>query len=212
MILIVEVPAETDKTFAGNSELALRGQPEQGTKTPLRNELRRGSRWQGLPIRQDGRVEVKELEELRHPRPCQPERPRQLGPVPHNPSVEQPLELLSSLDEEHDLRQGFQGFDPLRGRHREAGQKVPTWDLVGEPFFSRRQPTARVGKQKPPRSEPRGLRRFSPELRAFRALRVLRRRSRACSQRAPSDLDERRVGQLSRSLSCPVGREKPRGV
>jgi hypothetical protein len=72
--------------------------------------------------------------------------------------------------------------------------------------------TARVGKQKPPRSDPRGLRRFSPELRAFRALRVLRRRSRACSQRAPSELDERRVGQLSRSLSCPVGREKPRGV
>ena|GEM_PF-6247904 len=83
---------------------------------------------------------------------------------------------------------------------------------VPEPFFSRRQQTARVGKQKPPRSDPRGLRRFSPELRAFRALRVLRRCSRACSQRAPSELDERRVGQLSRSLSCPVGREKPRGV
>lgn len=81
-----------------------------------------------------------------------------------------------------------------------------------EPFFSRREPSARVGKQKPPRSDPRGLRRFSPELRAFRALPVLQRRSRACSQRAPSALDERCVGQLSRSLSCPVGREKPRGV
>lgn len=81
-----------------------------------------------------------------------------------------------------------------------------------EPLFSRRQQTARVGKQRPPRSDPRGLRRFSPELRAFRALRVLRRCSRVCSQRAPSELDERRVGQLSRSLSCPVGREKPRGV
>src|SRR5690606_20230870 len=83
---------------------------------------------------------------------------------------------------------------------------------VTEPFFSRREPTARVGKQKPPRSDPRGLRRFSPELRAFRVLRVLLRRSRACSQRAPSERDERRVGQRSRSLSCPVGREKPRGV
>jgi hypothetical protein len=79
-------------------------------------------------------------------------------------------------------------------------------------FFSRRQPTATVGKQKPPRSDPRGLRRFYPEVRVFRALRVQGRRSRACSQRAPSELDERRVGQLSRSLSCPVGREKPRGV
>src|SRR5690606_7861290 len=81
-----------------------------------------------------------------------------------------------------------------------------------EPFFSRRQPTTRVGKQKPPRSDPRGLRRFCPELRAFCALRVRRRCSRECSQRAPSELDERRVGQLSRSLSCPVGRELGRAV
>ena len=34
----------------------------------------------------------------------------------------------------------------------------------------------------------------------------------APARREPSERDERRVGQLSRSLSCPVGREKPRGV
>jgi hypothetical protein len=83
---------------------------------------------------------------------------------------------------------------------------------VPEPFLSRREPSARVGQQKPPRSDPRGLRRFSPEVRAFRALCVRRRGSRACSQRARSERDERRVGQLSCSLSCPVGREKPRRV
>lgn len=99
--------------------------------------------------------------------------------------------------------------DPVPQRALRTGSRPA---LNGEPFFSRRQPTARVGKQKPPRSDPRGLRRFSPELRALRALRVSRRCSRGCSQRAPSERDERRVGQLSRSLSCPVGREKRRGV
>jgi len=99
--------------------------------------------------------------------------------------------------------------EPVPPRALRTGSRVAS---NTEPFFSRRQPTARVGKQKPPRSDPRGLRRFYPELRAFRVLRVPQRRSRACSQRAPSELGERPVGQLSRSLSCPVGREKPRGV
>ena len=82
------------------------------------------------------------------------------------------------------------------------------WRTRGRQKLTRRQQTARVAKQKPPRSDPRGLRRFSPEHRASCALRVMRRCSRACSQRAPSERDERRVGQLSRSRSCPVGREE----
>jgi hypothetical protein len=39
---------------------------------------------------------------------------------------------------------------------------------------------------------------------------ALRRRCyRGCSQRVPSELDERRVGQCSRSLSCPVRQHAP---
>ena len=68
-----------------------------------------------------------------------------------------------------------------RGARKNAVYVLADRDV---PFFSRRQPTARVDKQKPPRSDPRGLRRFSPELRAFRALRVQGRCSRAGSQSA----------------------------
>jgi hypothetical protein len=90
-------------------------------------------------------------------------------------------------------------------------------------ILPRRQQGARVGEQKPPRSDPRGLRRFSPEVRAFRALRVSRRCSRGCSQRAPRRLDERRVGQLpalspgpweseaeTRSTAYPAINSRPR--
>jgi hypothetical protein len=58
--------------------------------------------------------------------------------------------------------------------YRERSQAAPHT----EPFFSRRQLTARVGQQKPPRSDPRGLRRVGPEDGAFRALRVSRGGSR----------------------------------
>ena len=49
---------------------------------------------------------------------------------------------------------------PVPRRAPESGSQAAPH---AEPFFSRRQPTARVGKQKPPRSDPRGLRRFSPD-------------------------------------------------
>lgn len=125
-------------------------------------------------------------------------------------------ERASRLSSPNRLDSQAFAFPGQRERREPVPQRTPRTGSQpapnAEPFFSRRQPTARVGKQKPPRSDPRGLRRFSPELRALRALRVSRRCSRGCSQRAPSERDERRVGQLSRSLSCPVGREKRRGV
>ena len=72
-----------------------------------------------------------------------------------------PQGLMDDLYYVHEMSDD-NGMDELRSQRARPAELV----------FSRRQPGARVGKQKPPRSDPRGLRRFSPKLRAFRALRV----------------------------------------
>lgn len=102
--------------------------------------------------------------------------------------------------------------NPLSRQHFQAEITLNIHPLSDRNGWSSRRNGEGRQTEAPPRSDPRGLRRFSPEVRVFRARSVLQRRSRARSQRAPSEHDQRRVGQRSPSLSCPVGREKPRGV